>query len=1376
MPTTSSTTNSIRKPFTANKRLLGLLMAFIIVIGGLLTVYYYHTKSNEQNFREVKLLRLNSFFDLIDKQLNNKVQTFNSKQKNDAEKICSQSTSTTDLNEPFSEKIWSDARKIATNFSLNVSEFDHYILIIKNLQWDKDDFKTKKDSVEAVRNSVIYQSCLKGSQIPPDSLFQSDILNIGVSMAIPKEKPEYQLFGKTYRYESRSDSFGKPDSDTLETVTNTTVEYEIKIIGLIEADQYQESIKKLDPWIIALLTTFLLLSLFGLPYFKMLFIAEDERLSGMDVIASGISVVVGTPIMVVIFLSLMDHYHTNYEIVPDRLKVLSKDIGKRFEKENRENVYQLSKMSLLDIEGKDKQENEQDRRFTKDSCIFVDTLGDRNELLRHFKFISKINDAGKALYHIALINKHEIKNTKSLASRPYYTDYIASKNRWVSDTNPNLNYVMRPVVSVEDQAEEAVYILKNEADKIPGFRVGSSHLKSIYDPILPFGYQFAIVDELGEVWFHSEEGRATLENLFKVSRRPERLKAAIQGRINAGGLLNYREKSKLFNVTPISGTNLSVVALYDVGLIRARVSEVLTLASMAIILAFLLMLVLIVLSLVIRNPKLGLFKYDRFLFEFLTPQKEKRDNYILLSVLFFTTLLIGILISCLTTLVPAKAYVMCLLVAMWAYLIVYYTLHPYRNRRDVKFRLRDFLLVSVIIFLNVILMNIDPMEPQFSIPAIVLQMGLIGYFILGQVPRDKTKRTRFQRQISLMTYKVKRICRYNPFKVHMGYKYWYTLFLFSWLLLAAVYPAILMFEKAHDINDQVWYKADQIFMAKKFMQKEKRLSTNLPSYPGYTGRFKLLYEEHLKDAIYPNSIKISKDTENHIRDTVSNSYFREFIWRTRPLYDKRLIDYQALAYEIAQDSSWTSKESSTNSSFNLQYMDQKNGVIVQGYNGDHFMGVTRGFRLWEALGTILLLAILLSLILFFVDRFFGFRFRHLQPNDFDADEKHHYIKKFSKLLLDEASNNGLLLIGLPFSGRLKFARKVISTARVLNVATLSMLRLDSIDIKAKASEILKILTSDFNPENRHAVTWEDKDVFIIEHLEHNIKSFEANHAKLKLISFLISEKKKIILISEVYPSQIFALYENPPQNTDLPWGSFEDDFNSWRNILSAFPQIMIGITENKDKVNKLLNLDPRSADREKKKTLEPLVNELGYSQFLPTLAPIIAEKTVYKSKQPMDKREWLDRQRMVMQTQNLSHGYYNDIWNALPTRERYMLYDLAKDGFLNIKNRNSLFSLMKKGLIVWRNRPRIFNDSFKNFIYTSVSLNEALRLEKRNQASGSWGNIRILFYLIIAATIAFIAMGKPEILEDFEAIVGALGGLGVVIPLVSKLLASSALK
>lgn len=1326
MPTPSSITSSIRKPFTANTRLLGLLTVALIVIGLFFAAYYSHIKSNQHNFRESKLQSLDSDFDIISRQLDNDIQSYNS-QNNIQPKRADDDELLAEV-DSIKKHIYSIWKKPGKALKLDQA-FDEYMVTIKDPSQARDSIE--KNITTGIDD--IYKSSLKGAIRPPDTLFNANLLNMGISIPIPEKETNYQLFGRQYNYD---------------TALNPHVKLKIEIIGLVKADRYTETIRKIDPWIIALLTTFLLLALFGLPYFKMLFIAEDERLSSKDVISSGISVVVGAPIIIIVFLSLMNHYDEYYHKVPKKLNGLSKDVGKRFEEENNAIVTQLFRMPLAEIE-----------KDTTDLQLYNKVSDTNGRLREHLKFVSKIDSEGKVYYHIALIDKDDIKGTRNLSTRPYFKDFASSTNVWLSENGRE--YVMRPVVSIEDQTEEAVYIVDNPTDDLRGYRVGASQLKSIYDPVLPFGFQFVIVDDTGEVWFHSEEGRATLENFFEVSRQVDNVKSAVLGRIDAHGLVNYRDAGNLFNVTPIKGTNLSVIALYDIGLLRTRVSEILTLACIAVVLTIILMLIITVLSLIIRNPKLGLYKYDRFLFEFLTPKKKNRDTYILLSALFIATLSIAILTNLiLPDIEPVKVYIIYLLLAMWTYLIVYFTLHPYRNQPDLKFRIRDFLMLAVIVFLNIIMIKLNPKNYIFTIVAVLLQLGCMFIIIRGQ--------------FFSMPHGIKKICRSNVLNLHIAYRYWYSIFMFSWLLLVSIFPTYLIFEKVEHLVDTVWFKTDQIAMAQKYMAKKRALENNLPAFDSLKVEYDHLYQKHLRDglySVYKDTVEIQSGEGLAFDTVVDNSIFQEFLWNIRPIFDERVSQFQALVYRKAQDSSWYGDQASDRMA--LKYLDRPDAVLVTRKGIKKNTNLTLGFLTLKTTGILFIMAILFSLILFFVDRFFAFRFRHLKPNDFDTNPDENYVKKFGRMLLDEKSNSGLLLIGLPFSGKRSFALEILASAGYTKDITLSMLRLDQIDLNTDISDVLSELAG-CTPKDRF--DWEEHEVFIIEHLEHNIKSFNANHLKLKVISFLISKRKRVVLVSEVYPSQIFALYEQSPEGSGLPWGSLEDDFNSWRNILSAFPQVLIGITENKKKVYRILGIRPQKNPTKYEETITPLIEELGHSKFLPTLAPVILSKTLYKTENANKNYEHLDRQRMVMHTQNLGHGYYNDIWNALPTRERYLLYDLAKDGFLNIKNRNSLFSLMKKGLIVWRDRPSIFNYSFKNFIITSVSMNEALRLENKNRGKGTWGNTRIVFYLIILTTIVFIALGKPELIKDFEALIGTLGGLGVVIPLVSRFLASGSQK
>ncbi|WP_276167797.1 cache domain-containing protein [Zobellia alginiliquefaciens] len=1390
MPTTSSLGNSLRRPFTANKRLFTLLTVAFIIIGVFFAIYYSHIKNNEHHYRESKLHSLDANFDIISKQLNNDFQKYYATEYNTISKSKEVITELKSKNKELTDLKWNDLLKTANKITpltratkKSVSEkkedqdlidqgdsitknkirpkvwnalkhkirestpfdqeFDEYIVIFK---------KAPEPNQNKQGDSTIELSSLKGRIILPDSLNTLNPFNIGMSIGIPKNDEVYQLFGRKYVYETPLDS---------------NVHYDIEIYGLIETERYNEAVRKLDPWIIALLTTFLLLGLFGMPYFKMLFIAEDERLSSNDVILSGISVIIGAPILILVFFSLMNHYYDYYYKFPDRLDYFSKEIKTRFEAENTSNVTSLYEMSLS---------NEEQIRDTLASLQNSDSISvpisEVNGIYReNHKFISKIDTTtGEVKYHIRLIDKNNIKNTTNLGSRPYYTDYVDSKNIWFQNTSANkIKYIMRPVVSIEDQSEEAIYLLKNKQDSIPGYRVGAAQLKSLHEAILPFGFQFAVVDEDGEVWFHSKKGRATLENFLNVSRYNSKIKAAMQARIKAKGMVNYRDEGQLYSISPISNTNLSVIVLYDIALLRTKVSEVLALSCIGIVMALILILIITILSLIIRNPKLGLYKYDRFLFEFLTPKKSLKTSYILLSIVLMGLVSIAFLIS--FHIGAVTAYILCLLLAIYAYLIIFYTLHPYRSNGDFKFKVRDLIIVLAIIFLNILTCKVNDNEVNYVLPSLLAQTVLLVFIYINKSSKNIKFVTPLQGQVHAF---IQNIGNWKG-GIRMGYRYWYALFLFCWLLLSTIFPAYVIFKNAKILNDDIWSKANKIDMARQFVDKEKLLETSLPAFKNQKEQFNQLHKDHLKLGQYHETFALEEITDGKtLGANKKNTFLEDFLWQIRPTFDVRINEFQGMVYDYAQDLSWTSNKNENTFQINYLDSDKKVGITENApENQKHPLPIK--FIILVSIGVVIILAVLFSLILFFSDRFFAFRFRHLEPNDFDTNQKEGYIEKFGQILHDEKSNSGLLLIGPPFCGKQTFAKEILTDAGYQSIATLSMLQLENMPMESDIGDHLGILSSSYkNGQNdfRH----EDYEAFVIEHLEHNIKSFDANHTKLRVILFLISQRKRIILVSEVYPSQIFSMYESAQGEAEHSLGKLQDDFNSWRNILSAFPQVLIGITKNTEKVVKKLNFGLTRNQSPSADDISVLTDELGYSKFLPTLAPVILVKSLYDTPHTVNQPHRLDRQRMVMHTQNLAHGYYNDIWNTLPTRERYLLYDLAKDGFMNIKNRNSLFSLMKKGLIVWNDRPKIFNYSFKNFIMTSVSLNEALRLENKNRGKGTWANTRILIYLVIITVIIFIGLGKPELLKDFETLVGTLGGLGVLIPLISKLLASGGQK
>jgi len=1359
---------NLRNSLGTNRRLFGLVTIAILVLGFLWAGYYLYIEANTKASEQYRFRALDSHYEAIQGRFQNDLETYSSKSESNSDY------------EELKDFITARLKAVKDPISLH-GEFDEYIITYNT------------DNEEIPASSFPHQT-----NFDLDSILIRDPLNLGISLTVPEKKskksteksPKYRLFAKRYTFTTPEEIYGE------EVIITTS------IYGLVKYSKYRQHTRQLDSWVITLLVAFLSLCLFGLPFFKMVFIAEDERLFSKDVIFAGISMLVGVPIILMVFLASYTYSREYYLEIPDRLASLSGAITQRFERENEAIVAQLQELNL---DAYDKESLEIDQEGPE----ILEPKENDTLLKENFKFISKVaqDTSGTVAYHIKWIEfSNKSKVPKRLAKRRYYEEFEET-NLW--HTQNGTRYIMRPVVSVEDQSEEAVYMLRTQENDSAPFKVGSVRLKSVHDPLLPFGYQYAILNKEGDVWFHSEEGRSTLENFFKVSANFNDLKAGIEGRIGIGGLVRYRDDNHLFYTMPIPHTELSVVALYDLSLLRLQISEILSITSVAVLGAFLFIAFLTVLLLLRGGKRITLYKYQPFLFEFLTPTKRLKRIYLLLSILMGLGFLVGIIVCIYGQFRPSIAFVLAFLGIAWSALLVYHFL--YRNAKEIKslFHVKGLFFYGVILFLNGwFFYGAEDLGRSLAL----LLIGLQVLYVLCMPYNSTAQLNRF----------VLQGIRKLELRSGVSLRYCYLFFLFNWLLLGTIMPTLVFFHKAKAINEIIWVKTNQRYFGYVYLKKEQKLRNQL--MPAAQLDFEQLYKDHIAQSDYLDKTFYDSYKEevswnlNDFVGTKRSMNFRDLLWKTRPIYDEKLRPFQALVFKAAADGSWKSDESAKEITFTIHSEAQKRENLIATYQKKEqekklkdtsreplvlpenkrkgFSGVIQrmvGWSKWNSifnclfrwLGVILLLMGAIALLAFYVDRFFGFRFNYLQPDNFDKTPED--IAMLAQLLREEEANSGLFLLGLPFSGKKEFAKKLTKEAGYTSWISFSFFRLDGIAKDASVDEIIERLYNDHFEAPVKGKTlkngisnWEAYEVFILENLEHNVNASHANHIKLRLIAHLISLRKRVILISEVYPSQILGAYKNQKEDQESTTGTLDSDFNSWRNILSAFPQFVIGLANSRALIKNKINLEEQQqkhkASEQEPRILERLQDELGYSNFLPTLAPLVLTNNTHSKKYAKRSILRLNDQSMIMHTQNLAHGYYTDIWNSLPTRERYMLYDLAKDGFLNVKNINSLFSLMKKGLVVWKDRPLIFNLSFKNFVVSSVSVNEALRLENKNRGEGSWGAMRIVFYLIIITVISLISLGEPGILNDFETFIGAIGGMGVIIPLISSLLAQGTQK
>ena len=170
------------------------------------------------------------------------------------------------------------------------------------------------------------------------------------------------------------------------------------------------------------------------------------------------------------------------------------------------------------------------------------------------------------------------------------------------------------------------------------------------------------------------------------------------------------------------------------------------------------------------------------------------------------------------------------------------------------------------------------------------------------------------------------------------------------------------------------------------------------------------------------------------------------------------------------------------------------------------------------------------------------------------------------------------------------------------------------------------------------------------------------------------------------------------------------------------------------------------------------MRELKHGSFLQKQFPILEKKI-----------QGITNDEIILLIQNYVKSYYFALWNALTRKEKFAVYDMSNDGFINTKNIPIINSLLKKGMfIIENNRIDIMNQSFKNFVLSVLSGEEMKMMNSEVRKKGKWGNIKTIIILIILALVILIGFGKPDFFKSMNKILIALAGIMTVIPTLTR--------
>lgn len=1384
--------SSLSNPFKGS-RFFGLFFVVLLVMGALGLAYYLNVKSNQKRYAEYHFRSLDALGSRFEVLVENKKQQAAQKTGNKRD-------------------------------SALVSVYSKGTLhqMLKDLPWQESFEEFIAEERKGGTTEVLYHSFSSNTgaiDFANDSIY-------ALEKRVRFMNDEYRVFANTYAH----------PSDTLKVNTEDGITY----YGLVKQANYDQDNLRLDVWLIIILAMVLILILLGLPFFKLIFISEIERLYRRDVIFTGLSIVVGVPILALIFLSLFQYANRYYQDIPEDLNKQSDLIATRFVNENEQVVNQLYdiRLGLDDLFGP--QPIEANRTY-----YALDLQSDKFKDYKNFKVIGKTNKEGKLDKQLISTLPLPKRDLTDLGGRTYFKRWKDGERQYLNSSNQV--YLMQPVISLEEDTEEAIYLVPlKDNDPDSDMIAASVSLQSVHNTILPKGYQFAIVDHSGKVWFHSEKGRSTLENMLTSTLNDNSLKSLLETNATSRLYFDYMGKSMIGFIRPVLGHDLHVISMFDTKLLRLQISEIVSLGSIGILSAIFITGFLTLITVFSRQPKGNFYKYSRFPFRFLEPDDDKTKGYLILIVCFLLQLLCSGLVIYSGNKGTTLIFLSNLLLMLWAYVFVYYRFNLLTKRKvdssnngtdgetqnnefgenqrlkytariqagwkrhsasvqknwsgrqerleisTWKPRIGDVFILFFIISLNIYLQ--DAMSSGyrflFGIQSLFLVMMVLSLLLANKVDAFLTA--------ILLPFGIK------------SYKQIYIVFLFVWLFLTSVFPSYHYFLEASRIEQTIWNKDAQLGMAKAYEEKMAVLNKDLPFATAVRSE---IHKEHLRQGYY-DANTVSRTVRHRTPgDTAKrrDSELKGLLYKIRPVYDDMIAANQPLIYDVAFGDKWYWEKVDTFNTLNYKLKGRKNETFALMYSTgrDTEPQFFRSGNKARSLFIIIFIALLIgvyALIYFAVNRIFGFHYERYRQRKNMHEDCH---KQVSQLISREGKRSNLAIVGFPFSGKLSMILKVLKKYPDRNIASLSC-----INLKEKDGELLFNLKSETVPRavptdgdamigqgssSKTINTLADLkgfDTCIIQNFEFGYQNLEINKMKLDLIRFMIESGKHIIILTDIYPSQILAFYRKRLQAEAEATSEDRESFNAWHSVFGSFTEILYGFKhEGKSVSQGVTQFEKHNGKQVESETLRLVENELGFGTYLPTIVEPVLTRTAelreysndpdnlhvdlsldyYEAANQADVSLYeAEGDQFILQVQSMAHGYYNNIWNSLATRERFIAYDLAKDGFVNTKNGAALYSLMKKGLVVWKNKPMLFNKSFRNFVIASVGKEEAKAMQKVISKNGSWGFVKVVLYMVMIGLVGFLMIGEPQFISDFQTFVGVLAGLATVVPVITSFVGGKA--
>jgi len=136
-------------------------------------------------------------------------------------------------------------------------------------------------------------------------------------------------------------------------------------------------------------------------------------------------------------------------------------------------------------------------------------------------------------------------------------------------------------------------------------------------------------------------------------------------------------------------------------------------------------------------------------------------------------------------------------------------------------------------------------------------------------------------------------------------------------------------------------------------------------------------------------------------------------------------------------------------------------------------------------------------------------------------------------------------------------------------------------------------------------------------------------------------------------------------------------------------------------------------------------------------------------------------QETILCNRQLHEKLYAQLWKPLPPMEKFVLYDLAKDGFTNYRTGSILWRLQKRNLLVFSNgQLEPVSDSFREYVLSQYDDPGVITCLKKSRQEGSWRSFKLPLTILFTAFGLFIFFTQGALYQKLGGLLTSLLSMG----------------